>query len=196
MSNQLEETKRMKLISIVMAGAACAALASCSKPAEQAPQPKIVTLDMKEFMGHVVDPGAWAFWHASGDVVSSDGDKQLAPTTEEGWDTAESGAAEVMQAGNLLQLEGYSRGPEFDKFAQDLVAKGKAAKDAAEKKDSKAMFTTGAAMYEVCVDCHAKYVIPAYVKIRDSSPPGPPLPPWPSDVQAAQAKFNAGQSTK
>jgi len=182
----------MKFIHLALAGAACAALAACSKPAEQAPLPKIVTLDMKEFMGHVVDPGAWAFWHASGDVVSADGDKALAPTTEAGWDAAESGAAEVMQSGNLLQLPGYSRGPEFDAFARDLVAKGKAAKDAAERKDAKAMFTTGAALYEVCVDCHAKYVIPAYVKIRDSAPPGPPLPAWPADVQAAQTKFDAG----
>ncbi len=185
----------MKLIHLATAAAACAALAGCARPTAP-PQPKIVTLDMKEFMGHVVDPGAWAFWHASGDVETAAGDKPLAPTTEEGWDAAESGAAEVMQAGNLLQLQGYSRGPEFDAYARDLVAKGKAAKDAAEAKDPKAMFTTGAAMYEVCVDCHAKYVIPAYVKLRDASPPGPPLPPWPADVQAAQNRFAAGHGGK
>ncbi|MFX8964961.1 hypothetical protein ABTN15_19100, partial [Acinetobacter baumannii] len=52
-----------------------------------------------------------------------------------------------------------------------------------------AMFDTGAAMYQVCVDCHAKYVIPAYIKLRDSSPKTPPLPDWPADVKAAQAAF-------
>ncbi len=175
---------------------ACAALAGCSKPSDKAPEPKFTYLDMKEFMGHVVDPGSWAYWHASGDVTSAEGTKSNAPTTEEGWDAAESGAAEVMQAGNLLQLPGYSRGDRFNAFAQDLIVKGKAAKDAAEKKDAKGMFTAGAAMYQVCVDCHAVYVIPAYVKIRDSSPPGPPLPPWPADVQAAQAKYASGHATK
>jgi hypothetical protein len=177
----------MKLKILMLMGV-CAAVAGCSKPQ---PQPKFEYLDMKEFMGHVVDPGSWAYWHASGTVTTPEGEKSLAPTTEEGWDAAESGAAEVMQAGNLLQLPGYSRGPEFDAFARDLIVKAKTAKDAAEAKDSKAMFAAGAAMYLVCVDCHAKYVIPAYVKIRDSSPKGPPLPDWPADVKAKQQSFES-----
>jgi len=139
-------------------------LAACSKPV---PQPKYDTsLDMKELMGHLVDPGSWAFWHATGTVVTADGEKSNAPTTQDGWDAAESGATEVMQAGNILQLPGNSRGPEFDAFAQDLIVKAKAAREAAEAKDPKAMFDTGAAMYQVCVDCHAKYVMPAYIKFN------------------------------
>ena len=167
-------------------------LAACSKPAPPPPQAKFDTsLDMKEIMGHLVDPGSWAFWHATGTVVSAEGEKSNAPTTQEGWDTAESGATEVMQAGNILQLPGNSRGPEFNAFAQDLIVKAKAAREAAEAKDPKAMFDTGAAMYEVCVDCHAKYVMPAYIAIRDKTK-YPPLPDWPADVKAAQTKFNAG----
>lgn len=183
-----------KIIPMAMLGA-CAVLAGCGKPAAPAAEPKYAYLDMKELMGHVMDTGAWAFWHASGTVVSKDGEKSLAPTTEEGWEAAESGAAIVMQTGNLLQLPGYSRGPEFNAFAQDLIVKGKAAKDAAEKKDAQAMYTTGAAMYQVCVDCHAKYVMPAYIAIRDKTK-YPPLPDWPADVKAAQQKFNAGDKTK
>jgi cytochrome c551/c552 len=177
------------------AASAAALLASCSKPASQAAAPAEAkydtSLDMKEIMGHLVDPGSWAFWHASGTVTSKDGDKSLLPTTEEGWEAAESGAVEVMQAGNILQLPGYSRGPEFNAFAQDLTAKAKLAKAAAEAKDGKAMFTTGADLYQVCVACHAKYVMPAYIAIRDKTK-YPPLPDWPADVKAAQTKFAAG----
>jgi hypothetical protein len=179
----------------LVAGCASALLASCSKPAPQAAAPAEAkydtSLDMKELMGHVVDPGSWAFWHASGTDVTASGDKSLLPTTQEGWDAAESGAAEVMQAGNLLQLPGNSRGAEFNAFAQDLTAKAKLAKAAAENKDAKAMFTTGADMYQVCVACHAKYVMPAYIAIRDKTT-YPPLPDWPADVKAAQTKFAAG----
>jgi cytochrome c551/c552 len=168
------------------AASAAALLASCSKPASQAAAPAEAkydtSLDMKEIMGHLVDPGSWAFWHASGTVTSKDGDKSLLPTTEEGWEAAESGA---------VQLHGYSRGPEFNAFAQDLTAKAKLAKAAAEAKDGKAMFTTGADLYQVCVACHAKYVMPAYIAIRDKTK-YPPLPDWPADVKAAQTKFAAG----
>src|ERR1700761_2982801 len=91
--------------------------AACSKPAEQAAQPKFdTTLDMKELMGHFVDPGAWAFWHATGTVTTDKGEISNAPTTEEGWDAAESGATEVMEAGNVLQLPGFSRGAEFNTY--------------------------------------------------------------------------------
>ncbi len=171
------------------------ALAGCSKPQSQAQsQARYDTsLDMKEIMGHLVDPGSWAFWRATGTVETADGEKSNAPTTEEGWEAAESGATEVMEAGNILLLPGYSRGPEFDAFAQDLIAKGKAAREAAEAKDPKRMFDTGAAMYQVCVNCHAKYVMPAYIAIRDKSTT-PPLPDWPADVKAAQARFNATAS--
>ncbi len=167
-------------------------LIACSKSQPPAQlQPKYDTsLDMKELMGHLVDPGAWAFWHATGTVDTANGETSNAPTTQEGWDAAESGATEVMQAGNILLLPGNSRGPAFDAYAQDLIAKGKAAREAAEAKDPKRMFDTGAAMYQVCVDCHAKYVMPAYIAIRDKSK-YPPLPDWPADVKAAQARFNA-----
>lgn len=181
---------------ILSAASAAALLASCSKPAPPQPVAKFDTsLDMKELMGHVVDPGAWAFWHASGSEVTASGEKSNAPTTEEGWEAAESGAAEVMQAGNLLQLPGYSRGEEFNRFAQDLIVKGKAAKAAAEAKNPKAMFVTGGEMYQVCVACHAKYVMPAYIAVRDKTK-YPPLPDWPADVKAAQQKFDAGGAAK
>jgi hypothetical protein len=170
--------------------------AACSKPAPKAPEGKFdYSLDMKELMGHVVDPGSWAFWHASGTVETAEGTKSNAPTTQDGWDAAESGAAEVLEAGNLLQLPGNSRGPEFNAFAQDLTAKAKLAKDAAERKDEAAMFKTGADMYQVCVACHAKYVMPAYIKIRDATK-YPPLPDWPADVKAKQAAFGAAGKTK
>lgn len=188
----------MKL-KLVLALGACALTVGCSKP-DTGPKPKYdLSLDMKEIMGHVVDPGAWAFWKATGTEETATGTKSLAPTTEEGWDIAESGAAQVAEAGNLLQLPGYMRAdPDWARFAQDLTAKGLAAKAAAEKKDAKAMFETGAAMYQVCVACHAKYVIPAYVKLRDSSPKTPDLPDWPADVKAKQQAFETkgGQPAK
>ena len=183
----------MKL-KIVLLASVCVIAASCSKPpaADTGVKPKYnLSLDMKEIMGHVVDPGAWAFWKVTGTEETAKGTRSLTPTTQEGWDIAESGAAQVAEAGNLLQLPGYMRDADWARFAQDLTAKGLAAKAAAEAKDPKKMFETGGAVYQVCVDCHAKYVIPAYIKLRDSSPKTPDLPDWPADVQAKQAAFEA-----
>jgi hypothetical protein len=172
---------------------ACAlplALGSCAKPAP--PAPYNLSLDMKELMGHVVDPGAWAFWHASGDVETEKGVISNLPTTEEGWEAAESGAAQVAEAGNLLLLPGRDRNePAWTDWAVKLQKAGLAAKEAAEKHDAKAMFTTGAEMYAVCTGCHAVYVIPAAIKAAEGQKVVP-LPDWPADVKKAQESFKAG----
>ncbi|MFX9711436.1 hypothetical protein ABTO94_20245, partial [Acinetobacter baumannii] len=72
-------TKLLMLIGI------CALGTSCSKPptASTDGKPKYnLSLDMKEMMGHVVDPGAWAFWKATGTEETAKGTRSLSPTTE------------------------------------------------------------------------------------------------------------------
>ena len=60
--------------------AGVAGVGSCSRPAATAATPGYdLSLDMKELMGHVVDPGAWAFWHASGEEITATGTKTLTP---------------------------------------------------------------------------------------------------------------------
>ena len=171
--------------------AAAAVLAACSKPPPKAPAFD-TSLDMKELMGHVVDPASWAFWHASGEEITADGTKSNSPTTEEGWEAAESGAAQVAEAGNLLLIPGYPRDDtDWPRFAHQLIKAGLDGKAAAEAKDPKRMFTTGAAIYQVCTACHAKYVIPAARKAEDEREQKTPahLIAWPEDIQRMQADY-------
>ncbi|CAN5182501.1 hypothetical protein BH09PSE2_BH09PSE2_11620 [soil metagenome] len=186
-----------RLALIASAAAVLGSLGSCAKPAEEAPYD--LSLDMKELMGHVVDPGAWAFWHASGEVETAKGVTSNLPTTEEGWEAAESGAAQVAEAGNLLLLPGRNRNEKaWTEWAVKLQKAGHAAKDAAEKKDAKAMFATCADMYQVCTGCHAVYVIPEAIKAaKDQKVTALPAWPedvmkrWPADQAAKQRAFDA-----
>ena len=177
----------------VLAAAGLSGLIACSKPAAppartEAP-PYNLSLDMKELMGHVIDPAAWVFWRASGEITSEKGEKSLTPTTEEGWTAAESGAAQVAEAGNLLMLPGRARdNGDWMKFARALAQQGLDAKAAAEAHDPKKMFETGAAIYQTCTGCHAKYVMPYLPK--DNTKPAP-LPDWPTDVRSKQAAFDS-----
>ena len=171
---------KTQLSLIATAAVAVLALSSCAKKEVQPPYD--VHLDMKEIMGHVVDPGSWAFWHASGDVETADGPKSNLPTTTQGWEAAESGAAQVAEAGNLLLLPGYNRNEKtWTDWAVQLQKAGFAGKEAAEKHDAKAMFTTGAEIYRVCTGCHAVYVIPAAIKASKGQRVTA-LPAWPDDV--------------
>ena len=156
--------------------AACVVVSCAPNKPAAPPPPYNVSLDVKEVMGHVVDPAAWAVWHSSGEVTTATGTQSLVPTTDEGWLAAESGAAAIAEAGNILMLPGRAQDQgDWMKYARQLTEAGIAAKAAAEAKDGQRMFTTGAAIYQVCTDCHAKYVIP-FVPKDTSWPEHPKLP--------------------
>jgi hypothetical protein len=185
--------------------AACAVLPlslmlACSpqKPATPASQAKynVDALDMKEFMGHVVDPASFAYWKGSGTEETGQGTKDLTPTTVEGWEAMETAAAVLIEAGNALQLPGRPRAPEadFDKFAQQLTAEAILAKAAAEKHDKQGVYDEGAKVYLICTACHKEYVIDPGIKANGPAQ-GNPLPDWPADIKAKQGKYDAKPAT-
>ena len=179
--------------------AACAVLlAACNqKPAEPAPKFDTSSLDIPEFMDHVVDPPSFAYWKGSGTEETAQGTKQLAPTTEEGWAAVESGAAALIEAGNSLQLPGrareipgYATKADWNKYAQQLTAEAVIAKAAAEKHDANGVYVEGAKLYQICTACHKQYKIDPDIRANGPAK-GDPLPDWPADVKARQQQFDA-----
>jgi hypothetical protein len=184
------------MVRLITLLAGAVALAACSPQKPAAPQAPAATpakyntnLPMDELMGHVVDPASFTYWKGSGTEVTAKGAHDLAPTTEEGWESLENGAATLIEAGNLLQMPGRPRAPEADwnRFAQQLTDTAVAAKAAAEKHDAKGVFDEGAKLYQVCTACHQEYVIQPQLKANGPAK-GAPLPDWPPDVKAAMAR--------
>lgn len=150
----------------------------------------IDALPMPEFMGHVVDPAAFAYWKASGTEETKTGVKDLSPTTEEGWENMESAAAVLIEAGNTMQLPGRERPGNWYKYAQDMTAQAILAKAAAGKHDKAGTYSEGAKLYQICTACHKEYVIDPGIKANGPAK-GDPLPDWPADVKAKQKSFEA-----
>jgi hypothetical protein len=181
----------------LFAAAACVALlAGCNqKPAEPVAKYNIDTLPIPELMGHVVDPASFAYWKGSGTEETAEGTKQLAPTTDEGWESLESAAAVLIEAGNMLQLPGrprdvpkYAPTSTWMKYAQQLSAEAVLAKAAAEKHDANGVYVEGAKLYQICTACHKEYIIDPMLR-AGGRPTGTPLPDWPADVKAKQEKL-------
>ena len=177
------------LFLVAALAATAASLASCSKPASKTAFD--IALPMEEVMGHVVDPASWIFWRSSGEVTTLKGTESLLPKTEEGWLAAESGATTVAEAGNLLLIPGRAypdkQWPQYVKAMQQAALK---ARDAASKHDGEAMFSTGGALYETCVGCHEKYVIPAAIAANKEVIDKARLTDFPEDVKAKIAAYN------
>lgn len=142
----------------LLMAAVAVALTSCDKlPARNDYN---TSIDVQELMVHVIDPAAFMFWRGSGYEITEAGERDLSPTTPEGWKTVEDGAAIVAEAGNMLMLPNRARAPEaeWNKYAKLMTERALEAKDAAMKQDKQAVFDTGGRLYEVCVACHTKFI--------------------------------------
>ncbi len=138
------------------------------------------SVPMTEFMGHFVDPAAFMYWKGSGTEITEAGERDLSPTTDEGWDVLVTGATMLVEAGNVMQLPGRTRAPEADwnKYAQMLSERALIARAAAEKHDKQAVFDEGGRLYEVCVACHEQFIIQPELNANGPAE-GDPLPPIP-----------------
>ena len=67
---------------------------------------------------------------------------------------ARTGAATLVEAGNLLMLPHHTRGEAWDKAAQRMSEAAQTALAATAKKDVDALFDSGAAIYNACSACH------------------------------------------
>lgn len=117
--------------------------------------------DTRTFMNWILDPSADVIWGASGWIITEAGEQDLTPTTQEGWDAVRNAAATIAESGNLLMMPGHAmEGDDWIEISQGLTATAELLIDAAERKDSEAIFNLGGTLYNVCVSCHQLYVLP------------------------------------
>jgi hypothetical protein len=124
------------------------------------PPPFKPVLDTKAFMEQILDPSTDVIWGSAGQIITSAGTEDLRPTTEEGWLNVRNHAAIVAESGNLLMMVPRARdGDEWMRISQALVDVGVQAIRAAEAKDADRLFQVGGDIYNVCTNCHSKYII-------------------------------------
>ncbi|MFL5298159.1 MAG: hypothetical protein ACJ798_17415 [Phenylobacterium sp.] len=138
--------------------------AGASKPAAPslAPiaAPGRTLLSTKEVMAHIVNPAAETFWAHSGVVDDEKGANDRTPTDEANWKLSLDSAAQLVEAGNLLQMEGRARDPDgpWMKYAVQLTKAGLAGMAAAQARNHDKTFDAGSAMYDACYACHGRYI--------------------------------------
>jgi len=154
----------MKAISFLLLGSlilvACSPSEQAASQVEQpAPTPFKLAGDVKHTMLWVLDPAADFVWGSAGSIITAEGTRELAPTTDEGWLAVQHSAAVVAETGNLLLLPGRARDKAWQDISLGLVDAGLRAQAAAAAHDEDALFDAGGQIYQVCKSCHAIYVV-------------------------------------
>jgi cytochrome c556 len=168
-------------------------LSACEQRGSIAPQaqagaqsgpPFILTATIKELMDSTVDPSADVVWGSVAVKATKTGVDEHKPRTDADWQEVRRSAITLMEAMNLLMMEGRHAAPagtqpaagelaptEIDKriaqsrpafiaFAKQLNATAETALHAIDRKDADALFTVGGDIDTACEACHLTYWYP------------------------------------
>ena len=118
-----------------------------------------MSFDTHDLMNYVLDPAADVIWSSAGAIITEEGEQDLAPTTQEGWDAVVASSATLMESANLLMLPGRAQDQaDWAEYSAALVTMGQKAFDAGVAQDADALFAAGADLYQVCLACHQRYM--------------------------------------
>ncbi|HXC22659.1 MAG TPA: hypothetical protein VNV13_14330 [Steroidobacteraceae bacterium] len=144
---------------------------------------------ISDIMANEVDPAADALWESVGTVVTRSGTKNNHPTTDKQWDELRGHAVVLIEAANLLLMDGRRVAREgvqkiedqgtpgnlsaeqsqklidenrssFASFATALRTVGEQMLKAIDTKNPNDLMEAGAALDEVCEGCHLKFWYP------------------------------------
>lgn len=133
-----------------------AMLIGCAGEPEEVPFRPVA--DVSQLMLTMIEPAADVVWAAVGTVVTEDNVEHWEPETDEEWAAVLNGAMTLTESANLLMMGDRARDQEtWMRMAQEMVAAGKIAVEAAESQDVEAIYGVGEAVYNACDRCHNLY---------------------------------------
>ena len=116
--------------------------------------------EIHDLMAYVLDPAAEIIWDSAGYVITEEGEFNLEPTDQEGWDKVKYGAKVISESSYLLSMPDRALDQtQWVALAMALKGMGERAFKAAVNEDSEDLFKIGAELYQVCVACHQTYWI-------------------------------------
>ena len=176
-------------------------VAACNNPptvqAPAAPQFRL-TASIKDIMDSIVDPSADVLWESVATIVSAKGTEERRPRTDEEWANVRRNAIRLLEATNLLVMEGRhvakpgekSENPgielepeqmeklinddraAFIKFAQGLHDAAMPALKSIDDKNAEGLLDAGELIDNACENCHLKYWYPNTAQAEEAKKSG------------------------
>ena len=129
----------------------------CMQQQQEPPFKPVATV--QEIMESLVAHMAEDVFASVQTIISEKGVEEIAPKNDEEWQEVQFAAMGLAETGNLLMFESRARDKEeWIQLSQQLIDKSISAAKAAEAKNAEQLFDAGGQLYEVCRNCHMKYV--------------------------------------
>jgi hypothetical protein len=147
----------MRILSGLMAAAVCVTAAGCARQPD--PPPYKPTSSVLQLMEGPIAHAAEVYWGAVSTVVDKDGIHENFPRNDEEWEAVWAAGLTIGESGNLLMMGDRARdNEEWMRLSAAMVDVGMEAAAAAEGKDPEKVLEVGERVYNVCTECHMKYI--------------------------------------
>jgi hypothetical protein len=148
----------MRMLLCALGLGVCAAGAGCASQPDPPPFKPVATVD--QLMDGVITPAAEIYWDSVSTIVDKDGVTEKFPRNDEEWEAVWGGAMTIAESGNLLMMAPRAKDDEeWMRLSAALVDVGVAAAKAAEAKNPEQVLAEGEKVYDVCTQCHMKYIV-------------------------------------
>jgi hypothetical protein len=147
----------MRTLPVLAVLLVCLATAGCTQQADAPPYKP--TASLVQLMEGPIAHATEVYWGAVSTVVDKDGIHENFPGNDEEWEAVWAAGITIGESGNLLMMSGRSKdNDEWMRLSAALVDVGMEAAAAAEAKDPEKVLEVGERVYNVCTECHMKYI--------------------------------------
>jgi hypothetical protein len=173
-----------RFVFLYLVGASAFIAVACNRSPPPSPLQPEATI--KDIMDSMVDPGADVLWESVATTISIAGIEVKQPRTDDDWKTVHRNAVMLVEATNLLKMDGRHVAkakeksenpgielepeqmeklinddrPAFIRFAQGLHDAAMPALKATEDRNAAALLDAGEPIDKACENCHLKYWYP------------------------------------
>lgn len=111
-----------------------------------------------ELMESLIAHSAEEYWGAVRIIIDKNGVTEYAPETDEEWEEVWAAAMSLAESGNLLMMPPRGIDAEWNRISSKLIDVSVDAAAAALSRDPDAVLEAGEQIYNVCVECHGRYL--------------------------------------
>ena len=146
----------MRIVSGLVGLVVCVVAAGCAQQPDAPPfKPSATVLQLMEGpIAHAAED----YWGSVSTVVDKDGIHENFPQNDEEWERVWAAGLTLAESGNLLMIGDRGRDDEWLRLSGELVDVGMEAAEAGEAKDPDKVLEVGERVYNVCTECHMKYI--------------------------------------
>jgi hypothetical protein len=116
---------------------------------------------VKQMMQGIVTPASGAIYNAVSTTISEKGTEEVFPRNDREWEIVGSHAIALVEAANLLKVDGRAKdSTDWVRMSDAMATAAMQSYRATEKKDVEALLESGEVLNNSCDNCHRRYEAP------------------------------------